>query len=80
MYTLNLYRPLTPYAVISQVISTRYAHILDNAIHPLSDGITKHAKCHQPSSNTEEPVQVLDILTWYYTRRALVTVDLPKRK
>jgi hypothetical protein len=77
---LHLYRPLTPYAVTSQLICARYAHNLDNAIHPLSDGITKHAKCHQPSSNAEEPVQVLDILAWYYTRRALVTVDLSKKK
>jgi hypothetical protein len=47
---------------------------LNNAIHPLRNQITENTKGEQSSSNTKEPVQILDILAWNYALQMSVAV------
>lgn len=49
----------------------RHHSSLHNSVHPLSDDEAEYTKRHQASGDAEEPVEVFDVLTWYYTLRVL---------
>lgn len=59
---------------VSSTLLVHYcAPCLDDAVNSLCNNITKHAKGNKSTGDGEEPVKVLDILTWYYTVYKLAT-------
>jgi hypothetical protein len=47
--------------------SSAKSKFLDDAIHALRNNVAEYTKRYQTSGDSEEPVQILNVLTGYYT-------------